>query len=548
MTIHRSALARATLVTLMTTAAAGVVSASAQVPSFEVTVSPSVHRGPLTGRLVLILGKSGEPEPRFTISPQGPAIFGMDLDALRAGAVAVVDTGASAYPAPLAQLPAGDYWAQAVVIVYERVQRAVGPPVWLHMGDGTIEPFQIAAGNLFSEPRQVHVGNGGTVRIVVDRVNPAADQPPDTEWVKHIRIRSAKLSRFWGRPIDIHATVLLPKGYAEHPDVRYPVLFVFGHGVPFGFTTDSTSVRNAGQVNPVTGLDTGFDLQRAWTGDDFPRVIAVTFEQSTPFFPDSYSVNSANNGPYGDAMVQEVIPYLERHFSIIDQPWARSLEGASTFGWQSLALILRNPDFFGHAWVLQPDPIDFRSYQLVDAYEDANAFTVPFGSLVTERPFRRTVEGQVVWTVRQLSRFEDVLGSRGRSGYQLEGWEAVYGPRGSDGYPVPLWEKRSGVIDHEVAASMREKGYDLRAYAEREWASAGSQTRRQAPLLRGRHGRLLPQPRGLPDAGIPAIDHEPALRRRLHLRAADERALLARLDLARVRASGRLSDRGARSP
>src|SRR5581483_9053105 len=217
------------------------------------------------------------------------------------------------------------------------------------------------------------------------------------------------------------------KGYADHPDTYYPSIYTLGHRVPFQFTTDSSRAGRVGTIDPRTGLESGYDVYKAWIADSFPRVIAITLEQQTPYFPDSYSVNSANNGPYGDAIVEEVIPALEQQFRIIRKPYARILEGASTSGWQTLALILQHPDLFGGAWVLQPDPIDFRRYQLVDIYEDTNAFTLPTGPFTTvERPFRRTVEGQVLWTVRQVSRFEAVLGSHGRSGYQLEGWEAVY--------------------------------------------------------------------------------------------------------------------------
>jgi len=268
--------------------------------------------------------------------------------------------------------------------------------------------------------------------------------------------------------------VLLPRGYAERPDTRYPTIFTLGHSVPFGFSTDSARARNVGQVSPVTGVESGFDFSRAWRSDSFPRVIAVSLEQQTPYFPDSYSVNSANDGPYGDAVVEEVIPELERRFRMIAKPYGRHVEGASTGGWQTLALQLQHPDYFGGAWVLQPDPIDFRRYQLVDVYRDTNAFVVPLGPFnATERPFRRTVEGQVVWTVRQLSRFEAVLGSRGRSGYQLGAWEAVYGPTDADGYPRPLWDKLTGTIDREVATYMREHGFDLREYAQRNWATLG---------------------------------------------------------------------------
>ena len=446
---------------------------TAQAPRFEVTVSPGVQPVPLTGRLVVILARNAEPEPRYTLSPNGPAVFGIDVEQLAPGSIAVVDSTAVGYPAGLAELPPGEYHAQAVVNVYERVQRADGDTLWLPMTDGRIEFFTVGAGNLYSEPRPVTVEAGATVRLTIDRVIPEAPEPVDTEWLRHVSIRSEKLSAFWGRPIHIHATVLLPRGYTDRPDVRYPAVYALGHSIPFSFDPDSARARNVGRIDPVRGVESGYDFYRAWASDDFPRVIAITLQQSTPYFPDSYSVNSANNGPYGDAFVEEVVPYLEREFRIITEPYARILEGASTSGWQSLALMLRNPSLFGGAWILQPDPIDFRSYLLTDIYEDENAFTTRRGELTVERPFRRTVEGQVVWTMRQVSRFEAVLGSHGRSGYQLTGWEAVYGPTDDAGYPKPLWDKLTGEIDRDVAEYMRENGYDLREFAARNWSAIG---------------------------------------------------------------------------
>jgi hypothetical protein len=453
---------------------AAAIPAAASAQRFEITVASSAHPGPLTGRLVVAVAKAPAPEPRLLISPQGPALFAIDLEGLRAGATAVVDSGAIGYPTGLADLPPGEYHVQAIVDVYEQVRRSDGHTIWLPMNDGTQEFFSAAAGNLHSDVQRVRIERGGTVRIAITRVIAPSPRPADTEWIKRVRIQSDRLTRFWGRPIFIHATVLLPKGYAEHSNVRYPTVFTLGHDVPFGFTTDSTRVRNRGRINPTSGVETGYDFHESWRGDAFPRVIAVSLEQQTPYFPDSYSVNSANNGPYGDAIVHEVIPALERQFRMIGRPYARHVEGASTGGWQSLALQLQHPDVFGGAWVLQPDPIDFRRYQLTNIYEDTSAFVIPLGSYITtERPFRRTVEGQVVWTNRQLSRFEAVLGSKGRSGYQLGAWEAVFGPVGADGYPRPLWDKLTGRIDSTVANYMRDSGYDLRAYAERNWATLG---------------------------------------------------------------------------
>jgi hypothetical protein len=462
-----------------------VPSSFAQAPRFEVAVSPSAYPQPLTGRLVLVVAKTDKPEPRAQVSPQGPAVFGLDLEQLPAGRTVAVTSDAVGFPSSLAGLPAGDYYVQAVVDVYTRLPRADGHTIWAHMNDGRIETFNFAGGNLYSDVQRVHVGTGGTVRLIVSHVIPPATRPADTEWIKHVAIQSPTLTRFWGHPIFIHAWVLLPKGYAEHPDVRYPALYVLGHApTPFNFSTKppeqragqtpAVEVRRGARINPTTGTESGYDFYQQWISDSSPRVVAITLEQQTPYFPDSYSVNSANNGPYGDAVVQEVMPELERRFRLIPKPYARQLEGASTSGWQTLAMQLQHPDYFGGAWVLQPDPIDFHRYQLTDIYEDTSAFGVPVGPMTTtERPFRRTVEGQVLWTTRQLSRFEAVLGSHGRSSYQLEGWEAVYGPMGPDGYPVPLWDKLTGTIDRATANYMRDHGFDLRDFAERSWPTLG---------------------------------------------------------------------------
>ncbi len=468
--MRRAAIAASVLVALT------VGALSAEAPRFEVQYTPAASAGPVTGRLVLIITKAAQPEPRLTFSMRGPEMIGVDVDKLGPGQTVVVDGTAPAYPLKLSEIPPGDYFVQAVINVYHEVHRADGKTIWVHMNDGTIEFFTTAAGNLCSEVQPVRIGEGGTVKIAVTRVLPADPRPQDTEWLKYVTVQSKKLTEFWGRPIYIHATVLLPKGYAEHPDVFYPSVYTLGHGdAPFGFRTDAPKVQgDPSAINPVTGLKNGYETYKEWIGEGYPRLIAITLQQQTPYFADSYSVNSANNGPYGDAVVEEVIPYLEEHFRIIRKPYARHVEGASTSGWQTLALQLQHPDFFGGAWVLQPDPIDFRCYGTTNVYEDENAFSFPLGAfLKIERPFQRWTTGQPILTLRQLSLFEAVLGSRGRSFGQLGAWEAVYGPAGPDGYPVQLWDYHTGQINRDVANYMRDNGYDLRAYAEKNWATLG---------------------------------------------------------------------------
>lgn len=442
--------------------------------------SAKAHAGPITGRLLLIFAKAEDPEPRLTVHPLGPQIFGIDIAELQPDVVASIDESVAGYPLKsLTELPEGEYFAQAIIQVYTRVQRADGHVLWVPFNDGTIATFATAPGNLYSDVQLIRIGEAGDpVHIDIEHVIAPPDPPFDTEWVKHVRFESATLTQFWGHPVYINATVLLPRGYADNPGISYPTIYTFGHQTPFSFNSDPASARGREGVHPVTGLESGYAFYEAWTRDDFPRVIGISFQQQTPFFPDSYSINSANNGPYGDAMIDEVIPWLEGQFRMIREPWARIVEGASTGGWQALALQLHHPDFFGGAWILQPDPIDFSRYGLVNIYEDDHAFTLRTGPFTTEeRPMRRNVEGQVLWSMRDLSAFEAVLGARGRSGYQLMGWEAVFGHVGDDGYPTPLWDKETGEIDHTVATFMRENGYDLREFAERNWNELGPKLR-----------------------------------------------------------------------
>ena len=276
--------------------------------------------------------------------------------------------------------------------------------------------------------------------------------------------------------------MLLPKDYDAHPDVNYPVDYEQDHfslAPPYHFQSEPVSPvdeqkvgHRAWVINMRRGE--GYQLYQDWTSDNFPRLLMVTFLHPTPYYDDSYAVNSANNGPYGDAIMTELIPYIESHFRIIREPYARVLSGGSTGGWESLALQVYHPDFFGGAWVYYPDPVDFHRWGLTDIYSDANAYTPPGTSwLDRERPFLRTAEGQVQVTARQQGQLEEVLGSHGRSAEQQEAWESVYGPVGDDGYPKPLWNKLTGVIDRSVADYMKEHGYDLTSHLREHWATIG---------------------------------------------------------------------------
>ncbi len=445
---------------------------------FEISYDKAVHPGPLTGRIILVIARRETPEPRLQIGPNATPIFGVDVEALQPGQATVIGESTFGHPVEsLTQLPAGDYYVQAILNVYTKCERSDGRALWVHW-DMQGNFFNSSPGNLYSDVQKVQLdpSAGYKISLRLNHVIAAADPPKETKWIKRIQIKSELLSKFWGIPVYLGATVILPKGYDEHPDVRYPVLYAQGYlGAPaFYFNEDPNSAKQQEGLRTSSNVQPGYEFFQEWTSDNFPRFLAVTFVEPSPFFPDGYSVNSANDGPYGDGVTQELIPYVEKQFRAIGKPYARILEGASTGGWGSLNLQLKHPDFFGGAWVFNPDPIDFRRYQLVNIYDDQNAFTAPGGAWIPgERPMRRSVEGQVNLTVRQVSQFEAVLGSKRRSGYQFNAWEAIYGPVGDDGYPRALWDAHTGKIDHEVALYMRDNGYDLRYYAEKNWAMLG---------------------------------------------------------------------------
>lgn len=478
--------ARSFRVVLLSTciALSAVLASSTSAQSFEVSFPSSLRAVPVTGRVILVVARDSAPEPRFRAGSYGGTqpFYGVDVSNLAPGAAVAIDSAAASYPVSLTQLPAGDYYVQAVLNVYTEFHRADGHTIWAHMDQWEGQQWNRSPGNLVSDVRRVHIDPAApsAIQIALTHVLPPITVPEDTRWVKHIKIQSKLLSAFWGNPMYIGATILLPKDYDSHPSAHYPVIYSQGHfslSPAFGFTTDS-GANYATQRTMLRartdGREPGFDFYKSWTAKDFPRMIAVTFQHPTPYYDDSYAVNSANNGPYADALLTELIPYIESHFRAIPQPYARVLTGGSTGGWESIALQVLHPDFFNGTWTLYPDPVDFRSLQMVNAYSDTSAF-VANGSpwVVTPRYMSRSSEGQPETTQRDLSKIESVLGGHERSGQQFNAWDAAWGPVGADGYPRPLWSKRSGTIDRGVATYWRDHDFDLSYYLKKNWATVG---------------------------------------------------------------------------
>jgi len=454
---------------------------------FEVAIDESVGGEPRDGRIILVLAADEEREPRFQVSSALDAaqIFGIDVEQFSTGDIATIDGEVFGFPhESLATIPVGEYWVQAVLHEYETFNLSTGHTVKLPMDRGEGQHWNRAPGNLYSTPQKLRIDPSRRDRIAItlDQVIPPIEQPEDTKYIKHVKIQSGLLTEFWGRPMHLGAHVLLPEGFDENPDARYPLAVFHGHfPADFGgFRTEPPdpdvecvySARFDVDCYNRIQQQEAYDFYQRWTSPDFPRFLVIQIQHANPYYDDSYAVNSANLGPYGDAITYELIPYIEEQFRGIGEGWARFLYGGSTGGWEAMAVQVFYPDEYNGAFAACPDPIDFREYVLVNIYEDENAYYEEGPFKRVERPGHRDWLGVVDRTVRDFNHMELVLGTKSRSGDQFDIWEAVYSPMGPDGYPQRIWDKYSGEIDHEVAEYWREN-YDLRHIMARDWATLG---------------------------------------------------------------------------
>jgi len=454
---------------------------------------------PLDGRLLLLVSTDSSAEPRRQISdgPETQLVFGTDVEGWAPGVDTWVDAKAFGYPIrSLSSLPPGRYWVQALLNRYQTYRRADGRVVKLPPDRGEGQQWNAKPGNLYSRPRWMQLDSRLRIlnRIALDQEIPPIPDPPETKYVKHIRLQSKLLTAFWGTPTFLGAHILLPEGYDSHPQARYPLVINHGH-----FPADIDGFRpEPPDPNLKPDYSARFSLPgynriqqehahqfyKDWTGPGFPRVLLVEIQHPTPFYDDSYAVNSANNGPYGDAIMRELVPEIERRFRGIGQGYARFTYGGSTGGWEAMAVQMFYPDDFNGAWIACPDPIDFRQYTNFNLYEEKNAYFLGSRWKRTPRPAHRNYLGQVQTTVEEANHRELALGTRGRSGDQWDIWQAVYSPVGADGYPKPIWDKVTGEIDHSVAEYWREH-YDLSHILRRDWATLGPKVRGKLKIYVG---------------------------------------------------------------
>jgi hypothetical protein len=459
-------------------------------PSLRFAVSFPEGRSaqPLDGRVLLFISDDGKTEPRtqtdqYRANSTHP-VFGVDVDALKTGQDVIFDDKVPGWPArSLRDIPPGDYFVQALLSRYETFHRADGHTVKMPMDQGEGQKWASKPGNLYSKPVKMRVdpSAGGEIKISMDQEIPPIKPPQDTSQVKYIHVQNDRLTKFWGRPIFLGAIVLLPSGWDTHPDAHYPLLIHHGH---FPATMESDGWRTTPPDPKAEGTqrdtqEAGYQFYKDWNGPNFPRMIHVLIQHPTPYFDDSYAVNSENNGPYGDAITRDLIPMIEKQFRGIGQPWSRVMMGGSTGGWETFGVQVMYPDDYNGAWALCPDPVDFRSYRSVNIYDEHNAYYYEDNPWKhTPKPGYRDYRDHLYSTFEERNLVELAIATHGRSGGQHDAWASVFGPAGSDGYYKPLYDKFSGAIDPDVAKYWRDH-FDLRYIMERDWAVLG-------PKLRGK--------------------------------------------------------------
>lgn len=409
-------------------------------PSFSVTFDKAVRIDAATGRLVVYLVRegataAGDPaDGPFLGDPQ--PMFGISVTGLAPGTPAVITDAATSFPSPLGTLPAGAYRAQAVLD--------------LHRDDSQ---WRREPGNLYSDPVTVRLNEADGPReiaISLAHVVEMTKREP-VAGAEEFSVRSALLSEFRGHEVTLRAGVVFPLNY--DPSKRYPAVYEtpgFGgnHEGAFGL---------AGQLRRVPSHLPPAQLAASC----FWIILDPESGNGHTLFADS-----ANNGPCGRALVEELIPALEAKYPLIAERPARLLRGHSSGGWASLWLAAAYPDTFGGCWASSPDPVDFRRFQLVDIYTRESMYALapaefPRKPLTEEMPDTPSMRdgGRVVLTIRQENRMEEVLGPGNTSGQQWDSWQAVFGPRGEGGEPAALYDAATGRIDRAVAERYRR--YDL---------------------------------------------------------------------------------------
>ncbi|HVU88517.1 MAG TPA: alpha/beta hydrolase [Pirellulales bacterium] len=400
------------------------------------------HRA-VSGRLYVFLSQRETGEPvRGPSWFQPEPFFGVDVRDVQPGEMRRIDGTANGYPEPLDKLPAGKYRAQAIL-----------DHDFYHQNQGK------GVGNFYSPVIEIDVKPNApqAPALLLDKVI-AAEPFPASAWVHEIVMRSELLSTFFGHDVVERAAVVLPAGYDDQPQRRYPVVYE----IP-GFGGSYWPPKSEREAAP-TAAEGDTDFIRVYLSGDCKWGHHVY-------------ADSATNGPRGAALVGEVIPYIDSKYRTVPHSSGRFVTGHSSGGWSSLWLQVSYPDTFGGCWSTSPDPVDFRDFQQVDLYAEPplSLYYDPQGAM---RPIARRGAEPFLWFVK-FGQMDDVIGRGG----QLRSFEAVFSPRGADGLPQKLWDRQTGQIDPVVAKSWEK--YDIRLILERNWPTLGPRLAGKLNIITG---------------------------------------------------------------
>jgi len=393
------------------------------VGAFAIHLGERAFSAPFRGAVfVAFADPATEEEPRSAMHGWfgAPPVLRFDLEDVAPGATVTLapEQASAAHPVDWSGVAAGAWRVQAIARV-SRTGRQAG------FGDGDVVS---AVASIVYEP-----DGDGAVELRLDTT--VTPEPfVETERVRLFEIESRALSRFHGFDYTLRAGVLLPREYGEHD--RYPVVYsVTG----FGGTHESVR-RWAGRVSEDSPLD---------------ECIVVVPDASN-LYGHSVFCDSRSIGPWGEALVHELIPALEAEFGGAGAEH-RYVTGVSSGGWSSLWLQVAYPEEFSGCWSHVPDPIDFHDFQQIDLYDPLPDGT-PRNMYVDEngepRPLARSA-GEVRLTYEDFVRREDVLNPGG----QIRSFEATFSPPGPDGAPRRVFDVATGEIDHEAARAWR--AYDI---------------------------------------------------------------------------------------
>ncbi|MGY8752342.1 MAG: alpha/beta hydrolase-fold protein [Phycisphaerales bacterium] len=306
-------------------------------------------------------------------------------------------------------------------------------------------------GGLYSDP-VVFNGSGESVGTIALAINKPV---PERDWALHKNLRldekrSSLLSDFLGHDVQHGACVIVPDNYDPTRAEPYPVMYWIG-----GFGSDHYGGRF---------------MKMMFTGSDYDDQICRVILNAQAYTGHHVFTDSANNGPRMTALLEEWIPYLEETYNLGGSGDKRFLAGHSSGGWTALWLQVKYPDFFGGAWALAPDPIDFHYFQTCDLYEEnANMYVDAAG---TDRPIARMGAKPVLFA-KDFVAMDDVL----KDGGQISSFEAVFSPKGTDGRPMHMFDRATGAVIPEVADYWKQ--YDIRIFLEENWETL-------APKLSGK--------------------------------------------------------------